>query len=93
MPVFLWAATSHAADPVVRYGIETIAGNGMTGDIPKDGGIATEVPVDLPFGVEYGPDGALYITTVGTHPDEATNGSRPHVDTMIDRYLSGYRHP
>src|SRR5262249_31791982 len=27
----------------------------------------TESSVDLPFGVENGPDGALYITTVGSH--------------------------
>jgi len=49
-----------------KYRIETIAGNGMRGDTPgaRD---ARTVPVDLPFGVEYGPDRRLYITTVGSH--------------------------
>jgi DNA-binding beta-propeller fold protein YncE len=39
----------------------------MAGDIPDGGGKATEISMDLPFGVENGPDGALYITTVGSH--------------------------
>jgi len=50
-----------------EYRIETIAGNGMPGDTPAEGGLGKEMPVDLPFGVEYGPDAALYITTVGSH--------------------------
>lgn len=29
--------------------------------------MALEVPIDLPFGVENGPDGALYITAIGCH--------------------------
>lgn len=45
----------------------TIAGNGMPGDSPERGGMAREVPIDLPFGVENGPDGALYITAIGWH--------------------------
>jgi DNA-binding beta-propeller fold protein YncE len=49
------------------YRIETIAGNGMAGDTPAEGGPGRDVAVDLPFGVEYGPDAALYITTVGSH--------------------------
>lgn len=47
--------------------IETIAGNGQPGDLPAGGGAALEVPVDQPFGVELGSDGALYITSVGQH--------------------------
>lgn len=56
-----------ATGPETHYRIQTLAGNGMAGDIPEGGGKATEIPVDLPFGVENGPDGALYITTVGSH--------------------------
>jgi streptogramin lyase len=56
-----------AAGPEAQYHIQTLAGNGTAGDIPPGGGRATEVSVDLPFGVENGPDGALYITTVGSH--------------------------
>jgi hypothetical protein len=47
--------------------IHTLAGIGKGGDIPDGSGKATEISVDLPFGVENGPDGALYITTVGSH--------------------------
>jgi DNA-binding beta-propeller fold protein YncE len=59
------AMQSNAAE--ADYTIDTIAGNGSPGAFPSAGGLATEVPVDLPFGVENGPDGALYITSVGTH--------------------------
>ncbi|MBI3865527.1 MAG: hypothetical protein HY290_26945 [Planctomycetia bacterium] len=58
-------AATNSSGP--RYRIETIAGNGKPGDTPAEGTTARDVPVDLPFGVEYGPDGALYITTVGSH--------------------------
>lgn len=50
-----------------EYRIETIAGCGKPGDIPDAGGHAREVPIDLPFGVENGPGGALFVTTVGSH--------------------------
>ncbi len=56
---------SEAAEPI--YTIDTIAGNGNPGALASGGGLATEVPVDLPFGVENGPDGALHITSVSTH--------------------------
>jgi DNA-binding beta-propeller fold protein YncE len=55
----------HAAPPVLT--VETVAGNGRSGDLPAGGGPALEVPLDQPFGVELGPDGALYITSVGQH--------------------------
>jgi sugar lactone lactonase YvrE len=55
------------AGPDTQYHIQTLAGNGRAGDIPDGGGKATEISVDLPFGLENGPDGALYITTVGSH--------------------------
>src|SRR5262245_48568632 len=50
-----------------EYRIETLAGNGMAGDIPEGGGLAQEVPIDLPFGVENGPGRALFVTSVGKH--------------------------
>jgi sugar lactone lactonase YvrE len=59
-------ADQAVAGPDTPYRIQTLAGNGKAGDTPS-GGKATEVSVDLPFGVEHGPDGALYITTVGSH--------------------------
>jgi DNA-binding beta-propeller fold protein YncE len=47
--------------------IVTLAGTGKTGDIPAVPAPARETPVDQPFGVEWGPDGAWYVTTVGSH--------------------------
>jgi DNA-binding beta-propeller fold protein YncE len=47
--------------------IETVAGNGQTGDLPDGTELALNVPVDLPFGVEVGPDGGLYVTSIGQH--------------------------
>jgi DNA-binding beta-propeller fold protein YncE len=49
-----------------KFTIETIAGNGREGDISGPAH-ALSAPVGLPFGVETGPDGALYITTIGSH--------------------------
>ncbi len=44
--------------------IETVAGNGQRGDLPSGECAAIEVPVDQPFGVEAGPDGALYRQSI-----------------------------
>ena len=51
----------------IAYRIDTLAGNGQPGDTTGPAPSARDVPVDLPFGVEQGPDGAVYITTVGSH--------------------------
>lgn len=58
-------AAAQAEPP--RFTIETVAGDGREGDLPRRGGLALQVPVALPFGVEIGPDGALYVTSVGQH--------------------------
>lgn len=46
--------------------ISTIAGTGKP-ENNGDQGLATEINVGDPFGVEIGPDGALYITEVRNH--------------------------
>lgn len=63
----LMTLPSMASPPVQDYQIETLAGNGEPGDIPNGRGEAQKVPIDLPFGVENGPDGSLYIASVGMH--------------------------
>ena len=63
---FIHAESTAFADSTA-FIVETIAGNGQPGDLPAGGGAALAVPVDQPFGVELGPDGALYITSVGQH--------------------------
>ena len=55
------------AQSPLSYRIDTLAGNGQPGDTPGSVENARKVPVDLPFGVEQGPDNAIYITTVGSH--------------------------
>lgn len=57
-----------------KFLIETVAGSGQSGDFAKSTPAATsatsnalKLPVDQPFGVETGPDGALYITSIGQH--------------------------
>jgi sugar lactone lactonase YvrE len=61
------AAPAAWAAPNSSWTVETIAGNGATGDVPAGESPALEVPVDLPFGVECGPDGGIYITAIGQH--------------------------
>ena len=56
------ALVSAAAEPV----IETIAGTGKP-EMNASGGKATEVNIGDPFGVEFGPDGAIYICEVRSH--------------------------
>lgn len=59
-------AVSAAADETsVAWQVKTIAGNGLPGDLNHSD--ATQTPLDQPFGVERGPDGALYITSIGQH--------------------------
>jgi streptogramin lyase len=47
--------------------ITTIAGTGKTADAGSDSSLGIETNVGQPFGVEIGPDGALYITEVQNH--------------------------
>ena len=58
--VLLWIT------PVQAGTIETVAGTGRAED-GGDAGPALETNVGDPFGVEIGPDGALYITEVRNH--------------------------
>ncbi len=53
----------------IAWRIATVAGNGQTGDIPPRAEVSSSlaVPVDQPFGAECGPDGALYVTSIGQH--------------------------
>ena len=72
--MLLWASIvcaacrASAAEPPSLWQISTVAGSGRAGDEGvAAGGMARALPVDQPFGVEQGPDGALYITSVGQH--------------------------
>ncbi|HXT57776.1 MAG TPA: hypothetical protein VN699_04035, partial [Pirellulales bacterium] len=63
--VVLITAIPHVA-PAFAQNIETVAGTGRAGDNGGEGP-ALETNVDQPFGVDFGPDGALYICEVGQH--------------------------
>ena len=62
-------STSFAAAQTTptRLLIETVAGNGQSGDLTQSSASALKSSIDLPFGVEIGPGGALYITSIGQH--------------------------
>ncbi|HVA51100.1 MAG TPA: hypothetical protein VNH11_32465 [Pirellulales bacterium] len=61
-PALLLAAAASAAE----LRIETVAGTGKSEDNGRQG-TAAEVNLSQPFGVDFGPDGALYICEVGHH--------------------------
>lgn len=60
----LIAGVAISAEPTWR--IETVAGTGKS-ELGADRGRADQVNIGDPFGVEIGPDGALYITEVRNH--------------------------
>ena len=69
--------------------IETIAGTGAS----KDGsgsGLASQVNVGSPFGVEIGPDGRLYITEVGNHRVRALDFETNRIETIAGCGVKGY---
>ena len=57
--------------PLPAGQIQTIAGTGRIAD-GGSGGPALETNIGNPFGVEVGPDGALYITEVSNHRQFST---------------------
>src|SRR5688572_22616954 len=59
-------AVTALADPRDELVIETVAGTGAP-ENNGDAGPAGKINVGQPFGVELGPDGALYITEVMHH--------------------------
>lgn len=76
---------------VVEAGkIETVAGNGKPGNNGSSG-LATTMSVDQPFGVEIGPDTALYITEVGTHRVRRLDLKSGELTTVAGSGKRGYR--
>src|SRR5215212_9323042 len=56
------SATVDAAEPLIN----SVAGTGAA-ENNGDAGLASAINIAEPFGVEIGPDGALYITEVRHH--------------------------
>jgi len=64
--VFLLACPVSQAEVIEGFIVETIAGTGLP-ENNGDSGNATKVNIGEPFGLEIGPDGALYVTEVRNH--------------------------
>ena len=69
--------------------IETVAGTGKAGDNGREGA-ALEINIDQPFGVEFGPNGALYICEVGTHRIRRLDLKSGRLTTVAGAGRKGY---
>lgn len=69
--------------------VDTIAGTGKAGN-NGDSGVAKEINVDQPFGVEVGPDAALYITEVGQHRVRRLDLASGQISTVAGCGKKGY---
>ncbi|MFM9117354.1 MAG: hypothetical protein ACKOU6_14460, partial [Planctomycetota bacterium] len=82
-----WAARVMAADSPRT--IETVAGTGQPAAGPASGP-AREVPIGDPFGVELGPDQALYITEVRHHRVRRLDLKTGQITTVVGCGEKGY---
>ena len=90
-PAAAWTASlSTASPPDQEYRIETLAGSGKPEDIPERGGQAREVPIDLPFGVENGPGGTLFVTSVGRHRVLRLDRKTDRLGSVVGNGQRGY---
>jgi streptogramin lyase len=92
MPVCLWAVMvlATADGRCAESGqIETIAGTGQP-ENNGDAGAGREVNVGDPFGVELGPDGALYIAEVRNHRIRRLDLETGRLTTMAGTGVGGY---
>ncbi|HEX7447377.1 MAG TPA: hypothetical protein VF306_07520, partial [Pirellulales bacterium] len=69
--------------------IETVAGTGKPGDNGREG-VATETNVDQPFGLEFGPDAALYVCEVGQHRVRRLDVASGQLTTVAGCGQKGY---
>lgn len=84
VPLLLGAAAT-ARDRTIT----TVAGTGQA-ERNHDAGPAREVHIGQPFGVEIGPDGALYITEVGNHRVLRLDRASGQVTTVAGNGRKGY---
>lgn len=73
-----------------KFLIETVAGSGKAGDLPAAGEPALQVPLDQPFGVELGPQGALYISSIGQHRVLRLDRASGQLTSVVGNGTQGY---
>lgn len=73
--------------------VATVAGNGERGheEEPRGGVLALETPVDNPYGVVPGPDGALYFCEVDTGHIRRLDLTNLRLSTIAGTGEKGYR--
>ncbi len=92
MPLYtthLVLALTFATSTALAGTIETVIGTGKT-DNNGNSGPADQFNVSSPFGVEIGPDGALYITEVGNHRVLRLDRKTRQVTTVAGNGAKGY---
>ncbi len=73
----------------MEFRISTVAGNGE-GKLGPLAGPVRDVPVGAPFGVEIGPDGALYVCEVGNHRVLRLDRDARRITTVAGTGEKGY---
>lgn len=81
-------ALSHVA--ATAGDIQTVAGTGQPSN-NGNAGVATQINVGDPFGVEIGPDDALYITEVRNHRVLRLDRKTGQLTTVAGTGVKGYR--
>ncbi|MFO0821102.1 MAG: hypothetical protein U1A77_24365 [Pirellulales bacterium] len=91
LALFTFVATDAVFFPSLATAgiIETVAGTGKPEDGPAEGP-ALQANVGDPFGVEIGPDGALYITEVRNHRVRRLDQKTGKLTTVAGTGVKGY---
>ena len=77
------------ASPLAAQTIATVAGTGKP-ENNGDGGPALKTNISQPFGVEFGPDGALYVCEVGHHRVRRVDLNSGEITTVAGNGTEGY---
>jgi len=83
---FCFATLTCAAEDWI---VDTVAGTGQS-EFGPDSGAARETNIGEPFGVEIGPDGALYITEVHNHRVRRLDLKTSQLTTVAGNGKMGY---
>jgi sugar lactone lactonase YvrE len=84
----LIVCSAHGLSAAERI-VETVAGTGQP-ENNGNTGPAGKINVGLPFGVEIGPDGALYFTEVGNHRVWRRDLATGQMKAVAGRGIKGY---